>query len=669
MKKMLTMVAGSAILAGAAMGVAHAQKAAGPFADVPTDHWAYSSVEKLRDAGIVIGYPDGTYGGRRAMTRYEFATAIARLMDMLNGKIDAIKPGGSGPDLSAYALKTDIPSTAGLAKQSDLDALRTELTNRLTQNEGAVAALRDLVNQFQPELQRLGQNVAALNARVDALDKRLTAVETEQRRVTITGEMNFIARANVNTNKGSGVLPLDKDGYRIGTLGNDSIFNTPNVYHDILLNIHGRVSDNAEAVLRIDAGNYLPWLGSATEQSGFRAPGVNATPPATSFNVYEAYLATPVSLGPLGGASAKIGRFGTQFTPFTLKAVDPDSYTNLPETDSGNVIMDGAQISGAISGVRATAFASKASPIQNFSITGNPNGATRSLWFRPGAFGNGGSTYPSDPIDNLAGLRLTIGNPDRWTAGVTGVLGRTTVPGIDPNKGAPIQTVSVYGADFNGYLPFGPSGLTLDAEFAINPTGFGSRFGNVNSQNGNEAWKALLGYSFGNLNLKAGYREVYTNFNAPGYWGHIGTWQNPTNIRGPEVYGSYAFTPNLSLNAEGQFYQGHYNVGAESPLGRSDHLNRAAVGLKYGLTSAYAVDLGYEWVQWDLKNDQGLLAAAGKPTEQYITLGLGHNLNKNTAIKVMYQIIDYKDKGTHFDNVLGADTRGGVFVGQASVKF
>ena len=38
----------------------------------------------LQKAGIVIGYPDGTFGGKRAMTRYEFAVAIARMLDIVN---------------------------------------------------------------------------------------------------------------------------------------------------------------------------------------------------------------------------------------------------------------------------------------------------------------------------------------------------------------------------------------------------------------------------------------------------------------------------------------------------------------------------------------------------------------------------------------------------------
>ncbi len=34
-----------------------------PFPDVPKGHWAFEAVEKVRQAGIMIGYPDGTFEG------------------------------------------------------------------------------------------------------------------------------------------------------------------------------------------------------------------------------------------------------------------------------------------------------------------------------------------------------------------------------------------------------------------------------------------------------------------------------------------------------------------------------------------------------------------------------------------------------------------------------
>ena len=63
-----------------ALGVTASTYAANPFSDVPAGHWAYDSVNKLVSAGIVDGYPDGTYGGSKLMTRYEMAQIVAKAM-------------------------------------------------------------------------------------------------------------------------------------------------------------------------------------------------------------------------------------------------------------------------------------------------------------------------------------------------------------------------------------------------------------------------------------------------------------------------------------------------------------------------------------------------------------------------------------------------------------
>ena len=54
-KQFATMLAATAVL-----GVTTAF-AANPFSDVTPDSWAYQAVSQLAQAGIVNGYPDGTF--------------------------------------------------------------------------------------------------------------------------------------------------------------------------------------------------------------------------------------------------------------------------------------------------------------------------------------------------------------------------------------------------------------------------------------------------------------------------------------------------------------------------------------------------------------------------------------------------------------------------------
>ena len=69
------------------------------FPDVPENHWAYEYVNGLREQGIVEGYPDGTFGGDRSMTRYEIAAVLYRALS-------------KGVSLDARAVKEFAPELA-----------------------------------------------------------------------------------------------------------------------------------------------------------------------------------------------------------------------------------------------------------------------------------------------------------------------------------------------------------------------------------------------------------------------------------------------------------------------------------------------------------------------------------------------------------------------------
>jgi hypothetical protein len=77
MKKKLV----ASLAAAMVLGIAGTSFAAtNPFVDVPAKHWAYESVTKLAQAGIVDGYGDGTFRGDKVMSRYEMAQIVAKAM-------------------------------------------------------------------------------------------------------------------------------------------------------------------------------------------------------------------------------------------------------------------------------------------------------------------------------------------------------------------------------------------------------------------------------------------------------------------------------------------------------------------------------------------------------------------------------------------------------------
>jgi BMFP domain-containing protein YqiC len=128
----------------------------------PTD-WAFQALQSLVERyGCIAGYPDGTYRGNRAMTRYEFAAGLNACLNRVN-------------ELIATA-------TADLVRKEDL------------------ATLQRLQEEFATEL-------AALRGRVDALEARTAQLEANQFSTTtkLVGEAIFAVtdefnnRVNTNT--------------------------------------------------------------------------------------------------------------------------------------------------------------------------------------------------------------------------------------------------------------------------------------------------------------------------------------------------------------------------------------------------------------------------------------------------------------------------------------
>jgi len=692
MKKSLTLIAGASLLMLGVPTISMAQAAtpaSGPFADVPADHWAYNSVDTLQKAGIVIGYPDGTYGGKRAMTRYEFAVAIARLLPLL--KVD----------------------TSNLATKGDLSALQSDLESKLAANQAALDALTRLVNEFQGELQRLGQDVAQIKMELAGLEQRVAVVEAEQRRLKITGDLDLIARGD-NARR-NGRQFVDENGVS-GTTTNKHLFQKSDVYHNFDLNLVGKLSDTTTANVKANFSNFLSAVGN-TSAIGYGVnnpfltgrdiqPGQLTARDSQNVFLEEAYLDAPLGLGPLGGARLQVGRVPVQFSKYTLQQVDADVYTSTYETDSGNIPFDGAKLGFKLGPAQIASFAGKndtlpfAQPyggsqgtpiglatITTTTLTGNPANPTIVTTSIVGSAQRRPTgeilVNHAAPFTQGAGVRASIGTPNSLQLSGTleefglGVATNSNVAAgidpVDPRTGRAYNKLTVYGADLNGGLPFGLGGLFKKGAIGVDAAYTVSVQGGLKTNAGGTGYlyqsnEEQLSGQFGGLTLKGGYQYVGPYFSAPGYWGKLGAWTNPTNVRGPIVSAQYALTPKLALKADGQFYKAAYG-GTNSPLQQDDRVTRYQVGLGYGLSSQYAVDLGYEDVLYDLRNRAGTAVTginAGKPNESYLTFGVGHSFNNNASLKLLYQIVQYNDKGTNFDAV---NHDGGVAVGQFSLKF
>ncbi len=147
-----------------------------PFADVPTDHWAFDAIAELAAKGLVEGYPDGTFKGDRAMTRYEMAMVVARLL----ARIEAIK----------------IPPPPPPVKIPAPEVTRAD-----------IQTLQRLINEFRAEL-------AALGVRVTAVEEELAALKARVDNTMVTGYAFFRHQSNIlnGTNYTYGLFNLTFTG-------------------------------------------------------------------------------------------------------------------------------------------------------------------------------------------------------------------------------------------------------------------------------------------------------------------------------------------------------------------------------------------------------------------------------------------------------------------------
>ena len=82
------------------------------FPDVATNHWAYEAVSDLSRRGLVEGYPDGTFGGDRLLTRYEFAEIVYRALQ--NGvQVDEQLVTEFSPEMALFRVDTVAKNSQG----------------------------------------------------------------------------------------------------------------------------------------------------------------------------------------------------------------------------------------------------------------------------------------------------------------------------------------------------------------------------------------------------------------------------------------------------------------------------------------------------------------------------------------------------------------------------
>lgn len=123
--------------------------------DVSPGDWAYEALRNLVERyGCIAGYPDGTFRGNRAMTRYEFAAGLNACLQQVERLMTGVKSGVPDGDLEALQRLTE-----------EFQPELATLVARVDNVEGRTAFLED--HQFSTTTKLFGQVVIGVQGRTE----------------------------------------------------------------------------------------------------------------------------------------------------------------------------------------------------------------------------------------------------------------------------------------------------------------------------------------------------------------------------------------------------------------------------------------------------------------------------------------------------------------------
>ncbi|HBC42397.1 MAG TPA: hypothetical protein DCZ88_11020 [Pseudanabaena sp.] len=213
--------------------------------DVKSTDWAFTALQSLIERyGVIAGYPDSTYRGKKALSRYEFAAGLNTALDKINEII-----------------------SAGLADKVSKEDLAT---------------LKKLQEEFASEL-------AALRGRVDNLEAKTAKIEEQQFSTTtkLLGSANFLLGA-IATNSTRALDGQNRSSNLLFAYSVNLRFNTSFTGKDLLSVNVG--TNNSPSTANVVGGNAT----NASNIANFALDGSTATKAANTFAVGQLFYRFPV---------------------------------------------------------------------------------------------------------------------------------------------------------------------------------------------------------------------------------------------------------------------------------------------------------------------------------------------------------------------------------------
>jgi hypothetical protein len=638
------------VVLGAAMVVpALAQDA---FPDTPENHWAYEALREMKNNGLLVGYPDGLFRGPRPASRYELAVAIhatykhlKNITDGLNGRIDDLKK----------VVDNIKPGSAGVS-QAELDNLKQAISALQTSQKNMqawgddIANLKKLAATFEKELSSMGVDVEALKKGMSDLADRVGVLEKKKLPVDIHGDLTFFGAGGYSTSDRFG-LRVDgqptgygRGAYNGAPVGANRDFS---VFHEAALSLSGTNEEGPKWGTTVVVGNMLGPGGNFTQSTSAVSPFDEALN-STDIYIQDAWVTFDTSL--VGqGFNATVGRFGKKLNGYVFKRPDVTPYMDSQRWDNGKWAVDGGNLGFKFGGASLEVFGGNTTPN---TVNGGLQGMSAGRLSGPNP-NNAGLTMGALDIHRMLGAALSVPLSSQGELNLAYLwLDSDNVVGT---SNGPANRVNVFGGD----LGFKFGAVKVEGGYSQSDVNYNST-GKVTDDNA--AWWVKAGFGGEKWGVKGWYRNIEPLFGAPGDWGRLGTWWNPTDIKGYGAAAHINLSDDFRLYGGAEMYEGL--GGPNSTLVSTDEFNRYTAGLGYKVNDNWHLGLGWESLEVKSASFGGL-----KPREVWYNVGLDYNLGANSSLSFLWQISDFDGKGTGFAPGGFDRQTGGLITTQLSVRF
>jgi len=632
------------------------------FPDVPDNHWAYEALKNMKNDGLLVGYPDGLFRGQRPASRYELAVAIHATYQKLKGMYD-------GLDSQIKALSTALD---GKADKADLQNLRDALT--ALQNDVAgmkawgddIANLKKLADKFEKEIASLGVDVEAMKKDIGDIKDKLNNMPKPA--VDIHGTVDLLALAGYSSSDRYGIRV---DGGPTG-VGRESYSSDPvgvtrdlSIMHEAALNLSGTNTEGPKWNATLVIGNMLGYDATKGGSSNVGL-GTQGTTLPLAFgeaeqSIYLQNLTVTFDTSVLGqNFTAEVGRTAYKVAPYIFQRPDVTPYFANERWDDGKWMFDGAILGFNLGPAKLTTFGGRT----NTQTTSGGYGSSIQPLYVGKAGGDWEGSYRPTGLYSDANLNMRV---DQFlglqlVAPITEKAQRNLAylwldsDSVDTLNSVPYNRLAVMGGDLKVDLnPF-----TVDGGYAATVLQYNEH--KVLDKE-NAAWWVNAGYKNEKWGVKAGYKNIETNFAAPGDWGRVGMWWNPTDIKGWNVGANLNINEKTTLKATGEWYTG-INDNYGTSWTSDQKLDRYTADLGYKINTAWDLNLGWEYVRYDLS------ANTLKPEEIWYNIGLNYGFSDKAKLSILWQISDYNSKEVD-PFVIGSNPKytGGLITTQLSIKF